>query len=122
VWLLKFLDQLHGSLPNLQLEDGPKIKRFLGFYLEVMKEQNKKKLSTSKGHFNKVAKDHLKAVARVWQFFNSQTEQMIAGGTAAEGGPLSLQNFNEMIFSIASKLDKCLMLVVACGFSLNSLP
>lgn len=35
---------------------------------------------------------------------------------------LNIQNFNENIFMIASKLDKCLMLVVACGFSLNQLP
>ena len=28
-------------------------------------------------HFNKVAKDHLKAVAKVWQFFSTQMEQMI---------------------------------------------
>ena len=85
-----------------------------------MKEQNKKKLSTSKSHFNKVAKEHLKAVAKVWQFFNSQSQQMITGG--ASDGAVNLQPFNEMIFTIASKLDKCLMLVVACGFSLNSLP
>jgi len=48
----------------------PRIKRFLGFYFELMKEQTKKKLTTSKAHFNKVAKDHLKLVAKVWQFFN----------------------------------------------------
>ena len=30
-----------------------------------MKEQTKKKLTTSKAHFNKVAKDHLKIVAKV---------------------------------------------------------
>jgi hypothetical protein len=67
---LKSFDQLYLSLSTLQLTDAPKIKRFLGFYFEVMKEQNKKKLTTSKAHFNKVAKDHLKAVAKVWQFFN----------------------------------------------------
>jgi hypothetical protein len=27
-----------------------------------------------------VAKDHLKAVARVWQFFNQQEQQMIMNG------------------------------------------
>jgi hypothetical protein len=56
-------------LPNLQISDAPKIKRFLTFYLEVMAEQNKKKLTSSKAHFHKVAKDYLKAVAKVWQFF-----------------------------------------------------
>ncbi len=35
---------------------------------------------------------------------------------------LSLQNFNETIFDIASKLDKVLILVVSCGFNLTSLP
>lgn len=37
-------------------------------------------------------------------------------------GTLNLANFNDKIFHIASKLDKCLILVVACGFSLNTLP
>ena len=36
----------------------------------VLKEQNRKKLSTQKGHFNKVARDHLKNVLKVWEFFN----------------------------------------------------
>ena len=45
-----------------------------------MKEQTKKKLTTSKAHFNKVAKDHLKIVAKVWQFFNQQEQQMIMNG------------------------------------------
>jgi len=48
------------------LTDAPHIERFLGFYLEVLKEQNKKKLTSSKGHFSKVAKGHLEAVAKVW--------------------------------------------------------
>ena len=34
---------------------------------------------------------------------------------------LSLSNYNESLFNIASKLDKCLMLIVACGFSINNL-
>jgi hypothetical protein len=63
---MKFYELLHAGLSNLQLEDAPRIQRFLGFYLEVMKEQNKKKLTSSKVNFNKVAKDHLKSVARVW--------------------------------------------------------
>lgn len=37
-------------------------------------------------------------------------------------GQLQLHNFNETLFQIASRLDKVLTLVVACGFSLNSLP
>jgi hypothetical protein len=43
----------------------------------VLKEQNKKKLSTQKGHFNKVARDHLKNVLKVWEFFNQQQTRMI---------------------------------------------
>ena len=31
-----------------------------------MVEQNKKKMNYSKAHFQKVAKDQLKAVAKVW--------------------------------------------------------
>jgi len=54
------------------MEDVPKICRFLGFYSEVMQEQKKKKLTTSKGNFNKVSNNHLKAVVRVWKFFNDQ--------------------------------------------------
>jgi hypothetical protein len=34
---------------------------------------------------------------------------------------VNLANFNNDLFTIASKLDKCLMLVVSCGFNLNSL-
>jgi hypothetical protein len=35
---------------------------------------------------------------------------------------LQLHNFNEVIFEIASKLDKVLIMVVSCGFALNNLP
>ena len=35
---------------------------------------------------------------------------------------VAFNNFNNHIFKIACKLDKCLMLVIACGFSLNTLP
>ena len=34
---------------------------------------------------------------------------------------LSLDNYNSVLFDLASKLDKCLLLVIACGFSLNDL-
>jgi len=53
---------MHG----LSLEDAPRVQRFLGFYLEVMKEQQKKQLTTSKNHFYRVAKEHFKGIARVW--------------------------------------------------------
>ena len=53
------------------MSDAHNLKRFLSFYHEVMAEQNKKKLTSSKAHFHKVAKDYLKAVAKAWQFFNS---------------------------------------------------
>jgi hypothetical protein len=69
--LLKTFEQLNLSLANLQLSDAHNLKRFLSFYHEVMAEQNKKKLTSSKAHFHKVAKDYLKAVAKAWQFFNS---------------------------------------------------
>lgn len=42
-----------------------------------MAEQNRKKLNSSKAQFQKVAKDYLKAVAKVWSFFQQQQEQMI---------------------------------------------
>jgi len=29
-------------MQNLQLDDAPRVQRFLGFYLEVLKEQRKK--------------------------------------------------------------------------------
>lgn len=38
-----------------------------------------------------------------------------------EGDQLQLQNYNKLLFDIATKLDKCLMLVIACGFSLHDL-
>jgi hypothetical protein len=34
---------------------------------------------------------------------------------------LNLANYNDVLFELATKLDKCLLLVVACGFSLNDL-
>ena len=67
---MKFFEQMYNSLNNLQSSDAPHIERFLGFYLEVLKEQNKKKLTTSRGHFSKVAKGHLESVAKVWSYFN----------------------------------------------------
>jgi hypothetical protein len=54
----------------LQLEDAPRIQRFLGFYFEVLKEQRKKQLNSSKAHFYRVSKEHLKGIVRVWLFFN----------------------------------------------------
>ena len=39
----------------------------------------------------------------------------------AETNRVNLANYNESLFAIASKLDKCLMLIVACGFSINNL-
>lgn len=34
---------------------------------------------------------------------------------------LTLEKFNQDLFEVASKLDKCLQLVIACGFSLHDL-
>ena len=70
-------------------------------------------------HFNKVAPAHLKSVIRVWQFFNEQQNNMIFNQEKNQVNDMS--GFNKSLFAIASKLDKCLMLVVACGFSLNQL-
>jgi hypothetical protein len=103
---------------SLSLEDAPRVQRFLGFYLEVVKEQSKKQLTTSKSNFYKVAKDHFRGVARIWNFFNEQQVNMIFDKTTQQ---LTLLNFNQFLFSIASKLDKLLMLLVHCGFSLTNL-
>jgi hypothetical protein len=84
----------------------------------VLKEQDKKKLSMQKGHFNKVARDHLNKVFNVWEFFNQQQIRMIYD---IENDCLQLNNYDKLLFEIAAKLDKCLMLVIACGFSLNDL-
>ena len=69
-WLIKSLDTLHTNMQNLQIEDAPRIQRFLGFYLEVLKEQRKKQLKSSKSHFYRMSKEHLKAIVKVWIFFN----------------------------------------------------
>ena len=71
-----------------------------------------------KGHFHKVARQHLKNVFKVWEFFNQQQMRMIYD---IENDCLQLKNYNKILFDIAAKLDKCLMLVIACGFSLNDL-
>ena len=59
-----------GVMQNLQMEQVPSVKRFLGFYYEVLKEQTKKQLNNQKSQFIKVAKEHLKAVEKVWKFFD----------------------------------------------------
>jgi len=69
-WLLTTFQELFANINSLQTEDAPRVQRFLNFYFQVLVEQNKKKLSTQKGHFYKVARDHLKAVYKVWEFFN----------------------------------------------------
>jgi hypothetical protein len=38
-----------------------------------------------------------------------------------ENKRIQLHLYNQLLFEIAAKLDKCLMLVIACGFSLNDL-
>lgn len=105
-------------MQQLSLDDAPRVLRFLGFYHEVMKEQSKKQLTTSKSHFYRVAKDHFKGVARIWSFFNEQQMKMIYDSGSQS---VTLSNFNDILFSIASKLDKLLMLLVHCGFSLTNL-
>ena len=117
-WLLQTFESLFTNINSLSIEDTPKIQRFLEFYFQVLKEQNKKKLSTLKGHFNKVARNHLKNVFKVWEFFNQQQMRLVYD---LENDCLQLKNYNKVLFDIAAKLDKCLMLVIACGFSLNDL-
>lgn len=34
---------------------------------------------------------------------------------------MNLDSFNKTLFDITSKLDKCLFLVIGCGFNLNDL-
>ena len=38
-----------------------------------------------------------------------------------DGNTLTLDKFNQDLFDLAAKLDKCLQLVIACGFSLHDL-
>ena len=68
-----------------------------------MKEQNKKKLSTQKGHFNKVARDHLKFVFRVWEYFNAQQTAMIYD---SENKRIQMHLYNQLLFEIAVKTPK----------------
>jgi hypothetical protein len=48
-WLLFMFDNLYQNISSVSVDQIPKIKRFLGLYLQIMKEQNKKKLASSKG-------------------------------------------------------------------------
>ena len=96
------------------------MQRFLGFYLEVLKEQRKKQLKSSKSHFQKMSKEHLKGIVRVWLFFNEQQSKMILNPQTQELQPLA-QTYNETLFQIAAKLDKLLFNIVGCGFSINNL-
>jgi hypothetical protein len=117
-WLLQSFDQLFQNLGQLQLDQVPRIQRFLAFYLEVMTVQNKKKLIPSKGQFHKVAREHLKQVYQVWTYFNHQQTAMLCDPHTQA---LTLELFNQDLFDLAAKLDKCLQLVIACGFSLHDL-
>jgi hypothetical protein len=76
-WLLDVFIKLKDNMAGMSVDDVPKIMRFLGFYTEVLQEQRKKRLTTSKGNFNKVCKDHLTSVAHVWHFFNHQQQAMV---------------------------------------------
>ena len=119
-WLIKSLDTLHTNMQNLQIEDAPRIQRFLGFYLEVLKEQRKKQLKSSKSHFYRMSKEHLKAIVKVWIFFNEQQKQMLVDPATQELQHLPT-TYNTTLFEIAAKLDKLLMNIVGCGFSINNL-
>ena len=44
-YLLSTFESLFQNINSLALADAPKIQRFLDFYAQVLKEQNKKKLS-----------------------------------------------------------------------------
>lgn len=98
-------DDLYSRLGTLSIEQVPAITRFLKFYLEVMSAQNKKKLNTSKGQFHKVAREHLRAVYQVWQFFSTNQSNMIYDPSTQQ---LTLEKFNQELFDLAAKLDKCL--------------
>ena len=102
------------------MEDAPRVQRFLGFYFEVLKEQRKKQLNSSKSHFYRVSKEHLKGIVRVWLFFNEQQAKMVFDSATQELKPLAA-TYNQSLFQIAAKLDKCLMYIVGCGFSINNL-
>jgi len=117
-WLLSSFDELYKILENVQEDQIPYIKRFLKFYKEIMKEQNTKKLSISKNQFSKVARDHLKSVFSVWQFFSTRLCQMLFNEDQTQ---IKLDQFNDMVFTFSSKLDKCLFYDIFCGFNLLDL-
>ena len=96
-WLIKSLDTLYATMQNLQFEDVPRVQRFLGFYLEVLKEQRKKQLKSSKSHFYKMSKDHLSSIVRVWLFFNEKQKQMVINESSNELQNLS-QTYNASLF------------------------
>jgi len=67
-----------------------------------------------------MSKEHLKAIVRVWLFFNEQQRQMLMDPATQELRPIS-QTYNASLFQIAAKLDKLLFNIVGCGFSINNL-
>jgi hypothetical protein len=41
--------------------------------------------------------------------------------SSPNSGDLNFDNFNLTVYELAMKLDKCLFIVIGCGFSLNDL-
>ena len=72
----------------------------------------------SKGNFHKVAKDHLTVIHALWNAFDNQARGSLIDTQTMQ---ITIQKFNQDLFRLSMKLDKCLMLVVACSFNLNDL-
>ncbi len=54
----------------------------------------------------------------LWTAFDTQSRSSLYDQTKQE---ITLQGFNQELFKLSVKLDKCLVLVVACSFNLNDL-
>ena len=63
----------------------------------------------------------MKGIVKVWLFFNEQQRSMIVDPATNELQASIASTFNASLFQIAAKLDKLLMNIVGCGFSINNL-
>ena len=107
------LDSIAANLDSIGSETIEDFYRFLKFYLEVLKEQNIKKLGTKRAAFVEQAKTHLQKLYPVWQNIDLKSMDID-----------KMQKFTQddgIIFEISKLLDKWAVMVMQWGFSINDL-
>ena len=98
------------SINHENIED---LYRFLTLYLEILKEQNMKKLATKRENFVRQAKLHLEHIYPLWENIDLK-----------HWNENTIENFSEndkITFVITNLLDKWIIMIMWCGFNINDL-